>query len=49
MAVMISSNEALAGTSWRSWHQSEIRCIPLVNCCFSSLKSFRKMHGGSGG
>ena len=49
MAVTISSNEVLAGTSWRSWHQSEMRCIPLVNSCFLSLERFRKMQGGSGG
>ena len=49
MAAMISSNGALAGASWRSRHQSEMSRMLLENCCFSSLESFRKMQGGSGG
>ena len=49
MAAMLSSNGPLGGASWRCRHQSEISRTLLENCCFSSLESFRKMQGGSGG
>ena len=49
MAAMIFSDGALVGASWRSQHQSEMSCTLSEKCCFSSLESFRKMQGGSGG